>query len=805
MANYDQPDYVEKRPRYFDGQFLVDQDFIDEQKYHLDRARRHSALLHVSGIAEGLTISPGSDFKITVESGVAVDGAGRQVVVAADQTVDLKSFASGATTKVDLLLAYQRAAADIQQEQGSADYTRWDERPFIQAVAAGQAVYAPSPDELKGRFEGQYLPIPLARLTVTTQGIEVDNSVRQYSGLRLPGPAAASPTLRAGVNGRAEFSEELRIRKALLVDGGLGIGTTEPKQKLHVVGPILADEDGQLKDWLELWPTDSALIAKSDNPIRFGHASQPNAQDWSEKLRIGTNGNVGIGTPDPKARLQIKQLTVLDEGATANGAWANVGSNAYYDGTWKRVDPTKAGVSLHLNADGDGQEFRFWRVEADGSNPRNIAFIGSQQTRFESALEVASKLTVTGTGTALTLAATQIGKLTNIYGALAAWDSDSIFVGVKNEGSNRKDSIIAFGDDPEESLRILFAKHDADAKDLLRVTSGGNIGIGALNPEGGLDIHKGNAEAQASLDATGAFSYGSEKADLVLTRRHGAKENIDGYPASLIDFRATNAEPKEWSVAQILGVVDLNKGSYAGGLAFLTSAGGTTDPAASRRQSGAAPLTRMVIDANGYVGIGTTSPKAMLQVSNGAIMPAVGNKETAGIMFPKDPGGGSGDAAWLRYYVSSGEAATLELAIGNDNNDNLVLKASGKVEVDSDLKVTGKQNLIKSWTKILAIKNKGEGTAGEWSVDYSSAGFTEVYTAFAVLQGFSAYGNENNTDFSSWGHSQSDGSIPQHVYVRLTEYNTKTAKGYTFCSESDADKESDNTVLFSVIVLGRTA
>ena len=36
-ANYELPSVVEKRVRFFDGQFLQEQDFIDEQKYHLDR------------------------------------------------------------------------------------------------------------------------------------------------------------------------------------------------------------------------------------------------------------------------------------------------------------------------------------------------------------------------------------------------------------------------------------------------------------------------------------------------------------------------------------------------------------------------------------------------------------------------------------------------------------------------------------------------------------------------------------------------------------------------------------------------
>lgn len=69
------------------------------------------------------------------------------------------------------------------------------------------------------------------------------------------------------------------------------------------------------------------------------------------------------------------------------------------------------------------------------------------------------------------------------------------------------------------------------------------------------------------------------------------------------------------------------------------------------------------------------------QVSSGAITPAVGNAENAGIRFPRNLAGGSGDAAWVRYYPRTGEACTLEIGIANDANDHLSLIASGGVGI----------------------------------------------------------------------------------------------------------------------------
>jgi hypothetical protein len=106
-------------------------------------------------------------------------------------------------------------------------------------------------------------------------------------------------------------------------------------------------------------------------------------------------------------------------------------------------------------------------------------------------------------------------------------------------------------------------------------------------------------------------------------------------------------------------------------------------------------------------------------------------------------------------------------------------------------------------TFTLAIKNNGKDSPGKWSVNYSNYKFTEVYAAFVVLQGYSLWNNEGKTDFSSWGHVSSPDAIPQHTYVRVTDTSLTKTSGVAYCSESKQDGETDNTVLFTVIVMGR--
>src|SRR3954451_20832299 len=96
MADYTQPDDVDRRVRYFDGQFLHEQDFIDEQRYHLDRPRRLARLVSTPGIVEGLAVTPVANAaKVTVAAGTALDARGRLLVrVDAGDPLDLSDLAN---------------------------------------------------------------------------------------------------------------------------------------------------------------------------------------------------------------------------------------------------------------------------------------------------------------------------------------------------------------------------------------------------------------------------------------------------------------------------------------------------------------------------------------------------------------------------------------------------------------------------------------------------------------------------------------------------------------------------------------
>lgn len=64
-------------------------------------------------------------------------------------------------------------------------------------------------------------------------------------------------------------------------------------------------------------------------------------------------------------------------------------------------------------------------------------------------------------------------------------------------------------------------------------------------------------------------------------------------------------------------------------------------------------------------------------VVEGLLMPSVGNTAENGIRFPTDPGGGSGDEAFIRYFVEAEENTVLAIGCNNDAQDRISFVQQG--------------------------------------------------------------------------------------------------------------------------------
>jgi hypothetical protein len=122
-----------KRLHYFDQQFLVEQDFNDEQRYHVDMRRLHNKAMHTPGVAEGLSVTKTANKAVTVAAGTAIDREGRELVLAAPQQVDLSDAAKFPPNgKVCVTINYKDDLSDPLPSDPTK-FTRTLEKPVVKA------------------------------------------------------------------------------------------------------------------------------------------------------------------------------------------------------------------------------------------------------------------------------------------------------------------------------------------------------------------------------------------------------------------------------------------------------------------------------------------------------------------------------------------------------------------------------------------------------------------------------------------------------------------------------------------------
>jgi hypothetical protein len=615
-ANYDLPSVVEKRVRFFDGQFLQDQDFVDEQKYHLDRERRHLRLLHVAGIADGLAVTAASvPNKVTVAPGTAIDSDGRQLALAQAATVDLPAGTS------NLYISYRESAEDEQTEVGSRDFTRWMERPELMAIASG-AVYA-----------GATPPVLLARVAVDNAGrVTVDDTVRLYSGLRLPGPAAAAPTLRSTTGG------QVGLTGSLTVDGNVGIGTIDPRRSLHVEGrEIHSGGDGAGFSFADRG-VGSFVEGPADGQRWVWYASDGTARLWSggDALSVTPqgdltlNGNLSftdISTISGAGRLHIsgdERLYLLNlAGVWIGNEWGGTGNLTVEgalqaDGSASVQGDLQAGGSASVQGDlsvignvGVGTTAPGAKLHVSGGSAQfdgSATFAGSvgvgttaPSARLSVVQSGATQLAGTAHSGVLRTSAGALGGRAGDEVALSSTGfvvdsdrpqgADHVSLGVRairtttrtGADSGWPTTAIGLGMDVYDTVRAGAA---------LFLHANGNVGIGTTTPSARLSVvQPGAAEiygtAQSAVLRTSAGPLGTKAGSEVALSSTGLKVDLNHVSLGVRAIRT--AEHWEWTTTAIGLGMDVDNQVRAGAALFL--------------------------HANGGVGIGTTTPQGRLDVN----------------------------------------------------------------------------------------------------------------------------------------------------------------------------------------------
>jgi uncharacterized protein YoxC len=118
-----------QRLNYFTSQFLVENDFQDEQAYHREMRHRHNRSLHTPGVVEGLIVSKAGDRQVKVSAGMAIDPEGQEMILLAESGA---IALSGANTDVFVTIQYGETKEVPDTTSGLVNqFRRIQEEPAI--------------------------------------------------------------------------------------------------------------------------------------------------------------------------------------------------------------------------------------------------------------------------------------------------------------------------------------------------------------------------------------------------------------------------------------------------------------------------------------------------------------------------------------------------------------------------------------------------------------------------------------------------------------------------------------------------
>lgn len=156
-----------ERNRYYVGKMLTSADFLAEQNYYNNKRQFINSMMFGSGIVCGLSVFNLDDLSIMVESGVAIDGYGREVVIdngVVKKLSAIEGFESITTNNVSLCLRYKEENVHPVYSVNRQDN---DEAYEYNRISEGYDLYLTDTDNIDNTYEMDSEFLTKAQLVTT--------------------------------------------------------------------------------------------------------------------------------------------------------------------------------------------------------------------------------------------------------------------------------------------------------------------------------------------------------------------------------------------------------------------------------------------------------------------------------------------------------------------------------------------------------------------------------------------------------------------------------------------------------------
>jgi hypothetical protein len=455
----------------------------------------------------------------------------------------------------------------------------------------------------------------------------------------------------------------------------VGIGTTSPNTKLTIV-----DATASIASWWANSTTRYGMIGVGSGVVTGGGSTDFGIQanqnllfatnGVTERMRITTTGNVGIGTTSPSEKLSVS--------STSSGAGTNsviqIVDTSY---------PTMTGKFGVYN-DGSGAYVGLWVAKATPT-AANYAFLAdSGSSYFNAAAGGNVNFRINNTTQMILTSAGNIGIGTStpqsnlhIRGA----DATLLFEGDLTDVTDITSIVSRQSGDLEFRTNKSSTSFTSAAYTKMIITKGGNVGIGTTTPARKFDVFGSVGGVIADFNGNGSLGLVDINA------------NSGGQAGLRINLAST-----QWTIGQ--------DGTDSGKLKFTTgsspSAGGPT----------------LVLDRNGNVGIGTSSPSRKLEVSDssGAYLRITDPDQVNSHL---ELHGGNQGSSWPSINTG-GNWSRLDLGVAGGTNITM-LSSGGNVGIGTTSPIAK-----------LAVSSTAGGTSPLFSVASTTSGAPS--TAFHINQ-----------------------------------------------------------------------
>jgi hypothetical protein len=451
--------------------------------------------------------------------------------------------------------------------------------------------------------------------------------------------------LAFSTGGNGAVAERMRITSA----GDVGIGTSSPGFKFDVSGTARVTGLTQFDNGLNL-KTATLNYVYFDDAIAFAR------NGVGERMRIDTSGNVGIGTSSPGGSANDR---IVAASGSSSAAFQAIGGSVS-----TQFGSTSAGWGL---------------VNVTSNHPLLISTNNTERMRVTDGgnvgigtSSVPERLTVSGNGSFTSATYCSVNATSGaVQGQYAA------------NGAAGEVSLRAVSNHP-----LNFFTNNTER---MRITDGGNVGIGTSSPSAQLDsfkasgyndirVRSGSNQTYLAADGTNAYVGTYSNIPLLVSTNNTERMRVTaggdvGIGTSVPDVKVSIQDAGA-------GQISLKDSGGTTRAYIMTNGAIGTAPTNSLRirgdsgvALGAVGSLAMFIDTSNSVGIGTTSPGQTLQIVNAANYQF---RLGAGSTFNYDIGRSSSDG--FLYFYGNQSGFTGYVFSGADG-ERMRINASGNVGI----------------------------------------------------------------------------------------------------------------------------